>query len=156
RIPPTAKKLVVGAQLNPAKLDLNWAIGLLENKDDLNMIQIAKNVRGQLDQISNHQVVAGAPNTFYINLAPRLLGIYRPANRQEVARWLRDAEGARQITLSPYLQNAASHVDRPNHCLVAVDLQDLLDLNGVKQRLAKTSAFSGKENDIATVAPLLC
>src|SRR5438132_242306 len=36
RIPPTAKKFVVGAQLNPAALNLTWAIGLLENKDDLN------------------------------------------------------------------------------------------------------------------------
>ena len=152
RIPPTAKKLVVGAQLNPAKLDLTWAIGLLENNADINMVQIAKNVRGQLDQISQHQVVAGAPNTFYINLGPRLLGIYRPANRQEVARWLRDSERAREVTLSPYLQSAAAHVGRTSHCLIAADVQDLLDLNGVKQRLSKSTTFSGKENDIEAIA----
>jgi hypothetical protein len=156
RIPPTAKNLVVGALLNPAKLDLTWAVGLLENKDDLNMVQIAKNVRGQLDQISNHQVVAGAPNTFYINLGPKLLGVYRPANRQEVARWLRESERATQVTLSPYLQRAAAHVDQTNHCLVAVDLQDLLELNGVKQRLAKSSTFSGKDNEVETIAPVVC
>jgi hypothetical protein len=156
RIPPTATKLVVGAQLNPAKLDLTWAIGLLENKADLNMVQIAKNVRGQLDQIANHQVIAGAPNTFYINLGPKLLGIYRPANRQEVARWLRDSERATQIALSPYLQSAAAHVGQTNHCLIAADVQDLLDLNGVKQRLAKSSAFSGKENDVESLAPVVC
>ena len=156
RIPPTARKLVVGAQLNPAKLDLTWTIGLLENKDDLNMVQIAKNVRGQLDQISNHQVVAGAPNTFYINLGPKLLGIYRPANRQEVARWLRDSERTTQVALSPYLQSAAAHVGQNNHCLIAADVQDLLDLNGVKQRLAKSAAFSGKENDVEALAPVVC
>jgi hypothetical protein len=156
RIPPTAKKLVVGAQLNPAKLDLTWTIGLLENKDDLNMVQIAKNVRGQLDQISNHQVVAGAPNTFYISLGPTVLGIYRPANRQEVARWLRDSERATQVALSPYLQGAAVHVGQNHHCLIAADVQDLLDLNGVKQRLAKSSAFSGKESDVESLAPVVC
>src|SRR5262249_38059585 len=114
------------------------------------------NVRGQLDQISSHQVVAGSPNTFYINLGPKLLGIYRPANRQEVARWLRDSERATQVSLSPFLQSAAAHVVQTNHCLIAADVQDLFDQNGVKQRLAKSSTFSGKENEAEAIAAIVC
>src|SRR5262249_2754446 len=87
-------------------------------------------------------------NTYYTVLAPQVIGAMHPANRQELARWLRTADGGRD-SLSPYLRGAVTGAATP--ILLALDTTDVFDPPGLRATLAKTQALAGRPGDLDRV-----
>ena len=77
-----------------------------------------------------------------------MVGFGEPANRQDVARWMKRIETASLSGLSPYLQVAKQFAQQNAHLIVAIDLEDVLGVEEVKARLAAFESLEGKGIDL--------
>ena len=77
-----------------------------------------------------------------------MVGFGEPANRQDVARWMKRIETKSLSGLSPYLQVAKQFAQQNAHLIVAIDLEDVLGVEEVKARLAAFESLEGKGIDL--------
>jgi hypothetical protein len=75
-------------------------------------------------------------------------GFGEPANRQDVARWMKRIETASLAGLSPYLQVAKQFAQQNAHLIVAIDLEEVLGAEEVKAKLAAFESLKGKGIDL--------
>src|SRR5947209_8348522 len=118
-IPPSVNRMAVAAQFNPTALESAWKIGLFELRDNITLEQLARTQNGSLDQVAGQQVVLSPRNAYCFIPAPRTVGLQRPANRQEMARWVRFTKQNKQVVISPYLQQAATAVTKDSPLTLA-------------------------------------
>src|SRR5262249_38742874 len=105
--------------------------------------QIARAVSGTMDKVAGQTIVLGRNNSYYTVLAPRIVGNMRPANRQEMARWVRSAKQSNKPVVSKYLESAAASVGPKSQLVLALDLADVIDPDGIRDRLKKAKAVAG-------------
>jgi len=142
RLPPNANKVVVAASFNPSTLDHGWKIGLVELQQDIDMSKVAQAEAGTLDKVAGQAVVLSPRNAYYLRVAPKIKGMMHPANRQELARWVRFSNRNSTVVLSPYLKQAAARVGAATPIVMALDLTDILDPEGVRDRLKTSKALA--------------
>jgi hypothetical protein len=154
-LPSSLKKLVVASHFDPSTLGHGWqiAVGLLGK--NVTAEQIAKMESGTLDSMDGKDVVLGPRNAYYAVFDPEVVGMRRPANRQETARWLRSARTREQPAVSRYLQVAAARVDDKTQFVLGIDLTDVFDMQGVKQKLANSRTMSASKADVPGMAKLI-
>jgi hypothetical protein len=155
RLPPTANKVVMAALFNPSSLDHTWKIGLVELKQDMALTKVAQAEAGAMDKVAGESVVLSPRNAYYISLAPRIKGMMHPANRQELARWIRFTKQNSRVVISPYLQKVAASAGETAPIVMAFDTTDILDPDGVRQRLKEAKALVGKPVNVDTLTNIL-
>jgi hypothetical protein len=146
-IPPAVDKLVVTAQVNPGNLENVWEIALAVMNRDVAPADIARGEAGTPDKVAGQPVVLSPRGSYYVTLGPRMLAAQRPANRQQLARWLQQTARTTQSGLSPYLQAAAASVGRPAPIVMAFDTTDVLDPEGVRTRLKRSRSLANQKVD---------
>jgi hypothetical protein len=72
----------------------------------------------------------------------------RPADRQATARWVRAAGAAKRVGLPEYLRESVENMPRDAEAVMALDLADMLDAEGLRQRLKKAKSLAGKGLDV--------
>ncbi|HMF12846.1 MAG TPA: hypothetical protein VKE94_11085 [Gemmataceae bacterium] len=142
-IPPSAQRVVSAAQLNTTTLQPVWEAVILDSPKPVTEEQLVRRLSGSKDKVSGQTIVLGRNNSYYTLLTPKMVGSLRPANRQEMARWVRTAKESTKPTVSKYLENAATGVNAKNQLVLALDLADVLDPDGIRERLKKCQALSG-------------
>jgi hypothetical protein len=156
RLPPAANRLVVAASLNFSTLEHDWKIGLVELQHDIDITKVAEAEAGTLDKVSGQPVVLSPRNAYYLRMAPKIKGMMHPANRQELARWMRFAKQSSGVVLSPYLKQAAAEAGVAKPVLIALDLTDVLDPEGVRHRLKSCKALNDKLMNLEQITSVLC
>jgi hypothetical protein len=134
-IPPTVKRLVVGALLDPATLEPLWKTTVLENKEAVPLAFLARNEGGMMDQVSGDPVILTPRNSYLVAMGPKLIGVMRPANRQALGRWLRFTKTNATVAFSPYLRESLAVAAEGAQVVMAVDLRDVFDAEGIRRRL---------------------
>jgi hypothetical protein len=146
-IPPTVNRLVMAAQINARTLGTSWSIALAELTREASMADIAKREGGTVEQLSGQPVVASPRDAYFVQFGPQLVGSMQPANRQELARWIRFAKQNTQVVIAPFLREAAPTAYDPSQIVVAMDMTDLLDSAQLSKALAQMKALAkSKEN----------
>jgi hypothetical protein len=151
-IPPSAQRVVGAAQLNTTTLNPVWESILLESPKPVSDEQLVRAVSGAMDKVSGQSIVLGRNNSYYTVLAPRIIGNLRPANRQEMARWVRFAKQNKKPVVSKYLESAAASVGPKNQLVLALDLTDVIDPDGVRERLKKVKSLAGSRANLDALA----
>ena len=154
-LPPSAKRVVLAGLVNPLTLQNAWEVGALQLNKEVSVESIAKAKSGMIDKVGGQPVVLSPDNAYLFPLAHDTVGAMRPANRQAMARWMREVKAKRTADLSPYLQNAASSVGSTFQMILALDLTDVFDLEGVKARLKKCNSLAAKNIDVDALAKTL-
>jgi hypothetical protein len=155
-IPPTVKQLVLGAQINTTTLHDTWKIGVVKLNHEMTLGQMTSEHPGSVDNVAGQPVVLGPKSTtYYVPFAPATVGLLRPANRQQLARWINFVRQNKQIAISPYLQEAAASVDDAGQVIMAIDLAYVLDPAGVNMRLRNTRTLAGKQVDFDALTKLI-
>jgi hypothetical protein len=117
---------------------------------------IARAEGGYVDTVEGMQTAFSPRDACFVSLAPRILGAMFPANRQDLARWLRQVKEREQPAISPYLKEV---VDRAQGAAapftMAMDLDNLLTLPQVRARLRRSEALRVKDVDREAVARVL-
>jgi hypothetical protein len=147
-IPPTAARAVLAAQLNPSTLRNDWQLGLVQLQQDVSMPKLAGSQGGDVEMLSGKPVVLVSQNAFAVQLTPQTVGVMGPANRQGLARWITYANRNTKVLLSPYLKEAVMEATDPAPITVAIDLTDVFDVAGVRERLNRAKALAGTKADL--------
>lgn len=145
---PAADLLVAAMQLNPSTLEPAWEISVVELERNASQAGLVKAVGGSADSVGGQQVVLAPQNAYYAIFAPRVVGMMRPANRQSMARWIKPARPSGRVVLAPYLQEAVKESDPKAQAVMAVELADVFDEAGLRERLKSARSLSGKGQDL--------
>jgi len=123
-IPSWVRTLAVGFLTRPSVREELWAAGVASVPPAVTIESISLRDRVPVEQLNGISAVHSHRNTFVLGLAPGVLGIWRPAIRQEAARWALALEAKVTGPLSDYLVQAAQ---APGHIVMAIDLENMLD-----------------------------
>lgn len=141
-LPPGTLRALFAANLEPTTMRDRWELGLVVSKNEISAPVLARLEGGSVDTIADQSVVLSPRrNAYFADVAPRTVGIMYPANRQELARWLRLCKKNSPTALSNYLRAA---VASPAPLTIAIDMADVTDANQVGIYLSKATALKGK------------
>jgi hypothetical protein len=146
-IPPNVQQLVIAANINHSTLHDTWKIAIAQLSKSMNVAELASAEHGSVDKVAGQSVVLSPRNAYFVPFAPKVAGMMRPANRQELARWLQFAKQSKDIALSPYLKGAISKIGPENQIVMAMDMDELLDEGGVAFRLKNMRSLAGQNVD---------
>ncbi len=153
-IPPFVNKLVMGSYQDPVALENLWQVAVADIDMKPSINDIAQREGGTADQLAGQPIVLSPRQAYFTLFGPQTVGVMRPANRQETARWLRFASRSTQPAVSPYLQSAAATMGDRAHLVLAFDTADILDLAGLRNRLKQCKALADKPDQVDRLAKL--
>ncbi len=153
--PINSERYMLAAKLNfVSNAEDVWDVAMIETTSDLSLPYLAKTEGGYLDTVEGRQVAFSPRDAFFVLFEPTILGVYFPANRQDLGRWLRTLKRLNDPQVSEYLRNAVA-LAHGNHMVVAFDLQDLFTSRMIRDRLHQAESLAGKEIDLDALTKVL-
>jgi hypothetical protein len=154
--PADAVRYLLASKLDfVSNLENLWDAALVETTGAMSLPYLAKQEGGYLDEIEGQQVAFSLRNAFFVSFQPTILGAFFPANRQDLARWLRMVKRREEPQVSDYLRNAVALIHGKDQMVVAFDLGDLLTSRQVRDWLRRAESLAGKEVDLGALTKLL-
>lgn len=147
--------------LQAAELDYEfmqplWEVSVSALPQAPTMEQIAAASGGRADRLAGSVTVERPNDSYVVAFGPRVLAVMSPANRQQVARWIREAKTRKAPALSPFLTDAVRIADAgPAQIIVAFDLGGVLAPEEIEHALAKSPALTAAGVDPNGAAELL-
>jgi hypothetical protein len=152
-LPPEAKKLVLGAALQPNNDFIGrWELALMELSAPVAVRSIAKSESGYVDDINGAPAAITPLNAAFVDLGNNILAVMRPADRQLLSRWIARQKKGYPSGVSDYLRSAIPLVNDRVQVLLAVDLTDVLSAHDVRERIANADWIKEKNADPETLA----
>lgn len=131
-VPPWVETLVIGSLVRPAVPEAAWSAALAVVPPTVRVESLAAQEGVDREWLGTFPAVLSPRGAIFLEFEPGLLGVMAPPYRQDAGRWARQIRAGGESHVSDYLQQAAQH---PGHIVLAIDLQDLLDPQRVRQRL---------------------
>jgi len=153
-IAPDTQKLVLASQLDYEYMRPQWEVAVADVAKPRSAVEVARLTKGTLDPIGDTPAVALRDNAYAIELGPKRVAAMAPANRQSVARWLREVAGRTAPALSPYLKGTLI-ASQQSPIVVAFDLEDAVPADVIQAKLAASGALKEKNVDVAAAAKAL-
>lgn len=150
--PPSIQTAVLAAKLNPDTISADWELGVVRLKQPFSMKKLAEKESAPLEKLEGSSLVTTERQTCFVELRPQTLAVTNHQNRQEVARWLRGTRDVARPTISEYLLEAVTDPKGQYH--LALDLQDVLQVEDAKVRLQNSPALKGQKVDFDALAKL--
>jgi hypothetical protein len=150
--PPSVQKAVLAAKIDPDTISADWELGVVRLKSPFAMKKLAEKEAVTLERVEGLPLVATERRTCFVELRPQTLAVTNHQNRQDVARWLRGTRDATKPLISEYLLEAVTDPQGQYH--LALDLQDVLQLDDAKLRLQNSAALQGQSVDFDALAKL--
>ena len=119
-IPPVVERFLMAAQLDFEFMDPVWQVAIFENgaESPVNMVEVSKRVKGNLDTISGYEALVLPNDAYAVKINDLTLGAMVPANRQVTSRWLGNKRAT--ANLPSYLEQAVKFADKNAHVIVAL------------------------------------
>lgn len=126
-MPPDAQLFVLGARINYEAFAPQWEVAVADLANPPTVQAIVEKSRGTPDEIAGLQAVETLRDLYIVSLGGSMFSARRPANRQAVAQWLRDAQSRQAPMLSTYLTEQAKYPETVGtEIILALDLHDLI------------------------------
>lgn len=154
-IPPGTSKLIFAAQLKARTLANAWEIGLAQTNRPISMAEVARVEKNPVEKLAEFPTVLSPRDAYFVEFGPHIIGTLQPADRQELARWLRFAKGNRKPVVSSYLQDSLRNVTEKSQIVLAIDTLDMADVPFVRAYLRLSKVASAKKVNPDAVASLL-
>ncbi len=154
-ISPEATRAVLAAHLDPSSLQPAWFVVLFELDREPNMLTVARTYHGTPDEINGTKAVILPHNAYVVQFGPRVAGAMAPANRQTVARWLRDTDHEGFDHLAAPLKGAIQQIEQGAQIVMVLDTQDAIPAEMVRQRIGTAKALEGQRYDVEALSKLV-
>jgi len=141
-LPKNVDRIVMASTIDVSSFRNVWNLALIDLAVNATPEELVAAERGARDQIAGHEVVWTPRDAYLIPLRSRLVAQFSPANRQELARWLRLEKESTVSKLSPFLSRAAGRVGREGQMVVALDLNDVFLPAAIREFLKASTALS--------------
>lgn len=145
-LPPDAKLAVIASHINFNTLTRDFQVALVKVRQTEPIRDIQSREGGTISEIAGRFVLLSLRNAYITPLNVETLATVYPANRQSMARWLKDlsAKTRQSSTLSPVLLQAAKDWGERADVVLAVDLSDAIDPGAVRAGIDNALSLSGK------------
>jgi len=154
RVPPNAKRFVLGAEIDFEYMKPIWEAAALEMSTPISLSQVIKKRNGTSDTIESFAAVALPEDAYLIQFDEHTLGGIGPANRKLAVNWMRDMKEG--LKLTPYLQKAANFSDNSgSEVIVALDLYGAFSLERIVAYLKQKPAIKEGDANIQRAAKFL-
>jgi hypothetical protein len=150
-IPPDTQRMILASQLDFEHMKPLWQLAVGDFKQPRTVVDIARRTKGNIDKVGDLDAVALSDNSMCVQLSPSRLGVMAPANRQTVARWVRDIESRDQPALSSYLKGTLT-ASQSSQVVIAFDLEDAVPPDIIKAKLSACETLAGKNVDLERAA----
>jgi hypothetical protein len=155
-LPPEAKKLVLGAVLDPTDDFLaTRELAVMELSEPVGIRALARAESGYVDEINGKSAAITPADAAFIDLGGNILATVRPADRQYLARWIDFADDRASVRLSDYLQKSLPLVTDRVQVLLAIDLKDILGPHDIEAKVGANALIQTKHADAAEIAKVL-
>ncbi len=155
-LPESATSFVLGSKMDFEFMEPIWGVAITDNNFQPSLPKIATRWQGQVERISGRNAVLLPDDSYLIQLSKTKLAAMRPANRQDVARWLAATDTSEFHQLSPYITEALRYSKKlGTPIIMALDLENSPSQEQVKRKLEGFSALQGKEVDLDALATTL-
>lgn len=156
-VPPDTKVALLPMQLDFQIWQPVWEAALMELDHEPDQAKAVAMTGGTADTVIGREAVALPRDAYLIKLAAKTAAFMAPANRQAVARWMRDIDARKSMSLSPYLTEAyhyANDVGTP--IILALDLEDAVTPESLTASLESSKEFIAEHKlEVSELAPLL-
>lgn len=152
RIPPWVTTLVVGSLVRPSLQQEVWSTAVLQLPATVTMERIARLEEARVERLSGVRTVQAGRDALLVELAPGLMGVRSPAVRQEAVRWAHSASTGTTGLISDFLKSAVSN---RAHIVMAVDLRDMADTQGIRRYLDESGLLPKDAADRVNLPQLL-
>ena len=146
-VPPNAARMITAAQIDFANMKPLWEIAAVDSTVDVSMDAIVRGRAGKNDTVDKLPAAVLPSNTYVVQFGPRTVGAMFPANRQNVARWVRDSKAKASASLSPYLTKAIGYADRQSAIVLTIDLTDVFPAEYLAAKIKESELYS-KRSDL--------
>jgi hypothetical protein len=154
--PVNAERYMLAAKLDVvSNFEDIWDVGMVETTSDFSLPYLSKTEGGYLDTVEGFQVAYSPRNAFFVSFEPTIFGVSFPANRQDLARWLRAVKRRNEPLVSDYLREAVKLAHGRDHIVVAFDLEDLFTSRLIRDRLHQAESLAGKQLDLDALTRVL-
>ena len=153
-IPPFTNRLVLAAELDYEHMQPAWELAVAELADTRTAAMIARTIKGILDPIGTFPAVAIRDDSYVVELGNKRLGAMAPANRQFVARWLREIQSRAAPALSSYLKGSLAASEK-SQIVIAFDLEDAVPPKIIRAKLAASETLVAKKVNVDAAAKAL-
>lgn len=162
-LPPTAKKVTIGAQLDfEGSLSLIRQNVVMELKPGSNLAGVAAITGGETETIGERTGLVLENGRYVIEAAPQTWLAAQPGGRQAALRWAK-AGAKNEDPLSPFLKSAASTVSEQYPIVMALDFSDYVTMNSAKDVLGglpgtplKGAALDSAAKVLTTAIGVVC
>ncbi len=147
-IPPDAKRVVLGMQLDLDSLTPTRQVASIELARSVSAGELAERLEGLADSISGVDAVWLKSGACVVIFAPNVVGIMAPADRQTAARWVRDTRDGDASELPEYLRKAVQEsTDGSTEIRMALDLEDAIRPEAIRQAVARSQSLPKADSD---------
>jgi hypothetical protein len=156
-LPSDAKVALLPMQLEHETWAPMWEAAIMDIDHEPSQAKAVALTGGKADTIIGREAVALPGNAYLVRLATKTVAFLAPANRQAMARWMREIDSRKEMSLSPYLTEAygyANEIGTP--IILAMDLEDTLTPQTLVVRMEEEKEFLARHKlDPAQTAALL-
>jgi hypothetical protein len=139
---PSVQFILLAKDLNPEAPGRGEVLAVIPLNRPVNLEQFAKSRGGQVDTVAGESVAVTPTGVVGVKLADTILGLARTENRQDVARWIRYAEGASRSQQQRYINAAVNNLGTRHHVLIAVETEDLFHPNQAGLAVAQSDVLA--------------
>ncbi|MBC7852517.1 MAG: hypothetical protein IAF94_03690 [Pirellulaceae bacterium] len=156
-LPSDTKLALLPMQLEHETWAPMWEGAIMEIDHEPSQAKAVALTGGKADTIIGREAVALPGNAYLVRLATKTVAFMAPANRQAVARWMKEIDSRPVMGLSPYLTEAYSYAnDVGTPIILSMDLEDIVTPQSLTARMAEEKEFLTKHKlDAAETAGLL-
>jgi hypothetical protein len=134
-IPPGAQQLIMAADVKPSSFDSYWEMSLIEMDKLPSLETLAKDEGGHIDRVWDKDAVCSPINAYFVPLENNVLASITPAERSEIARWVRLPVKPEGNVTSEYIQGALKGLSDNTDIVMAMDLEGAYGVPNIRKWL---------------------
>lgn len=156
-LPPDTKQAILAMDVDLQTWVPLWEAALMELNHSPSIEKIVEMTGGTSDLIAGRRAVALPEDAYVIQFDKTSAALMAPANRQTVARWMRDLDARKGLSLSPYLSEAYHFAnEHGTPVIMALDLEDAITIDAIRDRLENSKEALAKLNlEVEPMAKML-
>ena len=155
-LPPSADQFIMAAKMDYDFMEPVWETALARLHYEPDLPKFAARFGGTVDRVADRNAVRLPDDSYAVQLSKTVVACMRPGNRQSVARWLRSTNTTQGQVLSPYLKEAIAFAEKVGTPIImAMDLQDVMAPELVRERLQNLEAMKDSKLDLDNVVKAL-
>ena len=139
-LPPQGQYMVMASKIDLDFMEPVWEVALLNTSQEVSIPKVAARWGGSIDNVGSRSAARLPDDSYVVQLADNRVGSMRPANRQDVSRWVRGSDRTSVGgNMSPFLTAVSTAMQRQSayQIILAIELSDAISQPAAESFVAR-------------------